>query len=421
MPREAKQKTRVIFFAFGDSIHARRRIEIFTADPSFEVGVISNFAYNFKNAQNYYLANATESLEQQGRNHKLFLLFGKGVLALPLFLLLQLFSARISLGECWSLLTHAPRVRRYAREFRPDVIFLQTLLYPCYLAFILNKNIPTIVTFWNGDLTWWAKRTGIERAFKKRIVLHGIKRAAAITVNSEAAFDACPGYGTTQKKVKLIRYPGVDLELFGPQTEKFRVREQLNLVHKKIVLCPRGLGDYLNSDVIIEAAASVINLYPDTLFLFLSGVGTKALWEAHKKRAAELGIAENIRRDGQVSWHHMPVYYHAADVMVSVSSNDSLPNCMLESMACGTPVVMGDIPQIRKWIKDGENGFLVPPRDPTLLAECIIKTFSASENRINEFIKYNIEMVKQEVDSRIVADSIKNLVRNVALKADISD
>lgn len=42
----------------------------------------------------------------------------------------------------------------------------------------------------------------------------------------------------------------------------------------------------------------------------------------------------------------MPDYYACADVMVSISSHDSLPNCMLEAMACGIPVVMGDIPQI---------------------------------------------------------------------------
>ena len=125
----------------------------------------------------------------------------------------------------------------------------------------------------------------------------------------------------------------------------------------------------------------------------------------------------NFQRVGLIKLPH----YHAADVMVSVSSNDSLPYCMLESMACGTPVVMGDIPQIREWIKDGENGFLIPPRDPARLDECIVKTFTAPENRIDGFIKYNIEMVKHEVDSRIVPDSIKNLVRSVAMKANNSD
>jgi glycosyltransferase involved in cell wall biosynthesis len=410
-----EKRIRVLFFAFGDSIHARRRIEIFTSDPLFEVGVLSNFNYNFENARIYYLANATDTIAQQARLHRLFLRLGKGILPLPLFALLRLFSAGISLGECWTLLMNALRVRQYAREFNPDVIFLQTLMYPNYLSFLLSKKIPTIITFWNGDLTWWAKWTGLEQAFKKRIVLNGVKRAAAITVNSQTAFQACLGYGATQDKVKLICYPGVNLEMFNPQTEKVYIRKQLNLHHKKIVLCPRGLGDYLNSDVIIEAASIVIKQYPSTLFLFLSGVGTEALWEEHKRRAVELGIAKNIRRDGQVPWQNMPLYYCAADVMVSVSSNDSLPNCMLESMACGTPVVMGDIPQIQEWVHDGENGFLVPLRDPILLAQRIMETLANRDGIVAKFVQKNIEAVRRQVDSRIVTDMVKNLVRDVAM------
>lgn len=410
------KKTRVLFFAWGDSIHARRRIGIFAADPSFEVGVVSTFAYDFENAKNYYLSNAANAAGQKNRVHRLFVRFCKRFLALPLYLLLRLFSADISLVECWLLLSDTLLVRRYAREFKPDVVFLQTLLYPSYLSFLLGNKIPTMITFWNGDVTWWAKWTGIERAFKKRIVLHGVKRATAITVNSGAALEACMGYGVARGKVKLIRYPGVNLELFNPQTRTLDARDQLNLRHNKIILCPRGLGGYLNSDVIIEAAADVIKQYPDALFLFLSGVGSDALWEEHRKRANELGIAENMRRIGRVTWQDMPLYYRAADVMVSVSSNDSLPNCMLESMACGVPVVMGDIPQIQEWVKDGDNGFLVPPRDPVLLAQRIIEMLADPDGVVAKFVQKNVEMVHREVDSRVVAETVKSLVRDVAMQ-----
>ncbi|MGO9950866.1 MAG: glycosyltransferase family 4 protein [Dissulfurispiraceae bacterium] len=410
-----EKKIRVLFFAWGDSIHVRRRIGIFTADPSFKVGVISTFAYNFKNAQNYYLSNATCTVPQNGRDISLLNKLMNKTLTVLFYLALRLFRKGISLDECYLMLRDARLVRRHAREFKPDIIFLQTLLYPNYLSFLLGKMVPAIITFWNGDVTWWAKWNGIERAFKRRIVLHGVKRAQAITVNSKAALEACLGYGVNQNKVKLIRYPGVNLEMFNHQPYTFNVRERLNLRQIKIVLCPRGLGDYLNSDVIIEAAAIVIKHYPDTLFLFLSGVGTEALWKEHMRRAEELGIAENIRRDGQVSWEKMPMYYHAADVMVSVSSNDSLPNCMLESMACGVPVVMGDIPQIQEWIKDGYNGFLVPPRDPVLLAERIMETLANKDCIIANFVQKNIEIVSREADSRIVAAAVKALVRNVAI------
>lgn len=411
----AQEKIRVLFFAFGDSIHARRRIGIFTADPMFDVGVISTFAYDFENAHNYYLSSAHELTGQKNSGVSLLQRLTDRLVTLLFFTVPRPFLK--SIGECYLLYKDALLVRRYAHEFRPHVIFLQTLLYPSYLSFLLGKKIPSIITFWNGDVTWWAKWTGIERAFKKRIVFHGVKTAAAITVNSGTALESCLRYGISRDKVKLIRYPGVNFELFYPQTDVRNARECLNLHHKKIVLCPRGLGEYLNSDVIIEAAAIVIKQYPDTLFLFLSGSGvrTSTIWKAHLIRAGELGITGNIRREGKVPWTNMPTYYSAADVMVSVSSNDSLPNCMLESMACGIPVIMGDIPQIQEWVKDRYNGFLVPPRDPLLLAQRIIEILANSDGIVTRFIQKNIEIVRREFDSKVVAETVKGLVKDVAM------
>ena len=408
-----KGKTRVLFFCFGDSIHARRRIGIFTADPSFEVGVISSFAYDFNNAQNYDLSSAIKKSPVKNRISYLLSKLINIVVLLPVQKTLSLLGLNININECSIQLRDAIRVMRYARQFRPDVIFLQTLLYPSYLSFFLNKNIPTIITFWNGDLTWWAMWTGIERAFKKRIISYGVRRASAITVNSKIARSICLDYGVPSKRISLIRYPGVNLDVFKPRTEAIAAREHLNLRHKKIVLCPRGLGDYLNSDVIIEAAADVLKHHSDTLFLFLSGVGSGSVWENHKKRADELGMSANIRRDGQVPWEKMPLYYHASDVVISVSSNDSLPNCMLEAMACGVPVIMGDIPQIREWITDGDNGFLVPPRDSALLAQRIIETLNNPDDMVLKSARINIEMIRREFDSTMLADTVKRLVKNV--------
>lgn len=413
MPHIGSRKTKVLFFAWGDSIHARRRITIFAKDPALEVGVISTFAYEFENAKNFDLSFSEHVAKKIIRMSLLRKIIRKILIQL-IHPILRHFDKDITKADCYRWIAHAQLVKDYTRQFKPDVIFLQTLLYPCYLSFLLSKRIPTIITFWNGDLTWWAKWNGIERTLKKQVVLHGIKRAAAITVNSEAAFNACLKYGATKDKVKLIRYPGVNLDLFKPQSDRFELRKRLELRHEKIVLCPRGLGGYLNSDVIIEAAAMVVKQFPDTLFLFLSGVGSEALWDEHKKRAEELGIAENIRRDGQVPWENMPIYYNAADVVVSVSSNDSLPNCMMEAMACGTPLVMGDIPQIQVWIKDGVNGFLVPPRDPNLLAEAIVKVFEDRGKGIDKFIQNNMGIVQREFDSRIAAASAKKLVHNIA-------
>ncbi|EGO62244.1 glycosyltransferase [Acetonema longum] len=68
--------------------------------------------------------------------------------------------------------------------------------------------------------------------------------------------------------------------------------------------------------------------------------------------------------------------YSAADVLALPSLEDNLPNLILESMACGTPVVAfktGGMPDI---IKDGDNGFLVPLNDAKGFATQIMAVFS---------------------------------------------
>lgn len=409
MKQGENQKTKVLFFAWGDSIHARRRIRIFCEDPSFEVGIVSTFPYDFKNVENFYLSGVLKK-----KKSSLLTKIGRAVTALPIYLVLRFFGG-VSLAECSNILRDIFLVRRYVREFNPEVVFLQTLLYPSYLSYFWLNKIPMMVTFWNGDVTWWAKWTGIERAFKKQIVQYGVRRANAITVNSHAALQACLGYGISEEKVRLIRYPGVNLKMFKPRSNKAEVRDQLGIQGEgNMVLCPRGVGGYLNSDVIIEAAAVVVRQFHDTKFLFLVHEWDKEVWNICQERAKVLGITKNVIGVGKVTWEEMPRYYQAADVMVSISSNDSLPNCMLEAMACGVPVIMGDIPQIREWVMDGENGYSVPPRDPTALAERIVRIFMDRDDVLGSFVQKNIGMIQREADSRIVADAVKKMVRDIA-------
>jgi glycosyltransferase involved in cell wall biosynthesis len=110
----------------------------------------------------------------------------------------------------------------------------------------------------------------------------------------------------------------------------------------------------------------------------------------------------------------MPYYYSAADMMISISSNDSLPNTMLEAMACGCPVIMSDIPQIRDWVIDGKNGYLCPVKDADKLAECIFKVLEDPQKMNEKFIQENLTRIKQEVDSLKMNAQIKQLVESIS-------
>jgi glycosyltransferase involved in cell wall biosynthesis len=83
-------------------------------------------------------------------------------------------------------------------------------------------------------------------------------------------------------------------------------------------------------------------------------------------------------------------YYQASDLVVLPSLMEATSISGLEAMACGLPLVgtaLGGIPAL---IKDGENGFLVPPRDPEAIYQKVkllfedrplVKSFAAQSRQ----------------------------------------
>ncbi len=73
-----------------------------------------------------------------------------------------------------------------------------------------------------------------------------------------------------------------------------------------------------------------------------------------------LGLAPHVRVVGHLPMEALPDYYQASDLVVSVASSEGFPNTVLEVMACGVPVLAGDLPQIRELLTDGVNARLCP-------------------------------------------------------------
>ena len=85
--------------------------------------------------------------------------------------------------------------------------------------------------------------------------------------------------------------------------------------------------------------------------------------------AAARGLTERVRFAGGQPQSKVAMYYSAADVSVLASHSEGCPNVVLESLACGTPVVataVGGVPEI---LRSGENGLMVAARSPTALAD----------------------------------------------------
>lgn len=84
--------------------------------------------------------------------------------------------------------------------------------------------------------------------------------------------------------------------------------------------------------------------------------------------AAELGVTDSVRFTGKRQPNELRYYYSAGDVVVTTPWYEPFGLTPLEAMACGRPVIGSAVGGLTFTIKDGETGFLVPPRNPEALA-----------------------------------------------------
>jgi glycosyltransferase involved in cell wall biosynthesis len=98
-------------------------------------------------------------------------------------------------------------------------------------------------------------------------------------------------------------------------------------------------------------------------------VGEGPLANELKERVAELGLGARVRFDGQVPNDELPKTYAESAVFALPSDVEGFPRTVLEAMACGTPVVTSDLPQLQSVVE--RVGATVPTDDVEGLASAL--------------------------------------------------
>jgi glycosyltransferase involved in cell wall biosynthesis len=79
--------------------------------------------------------------------------------------------------------------------------------------------------------------------------------------------------------------------------------------------------------------------------------------------------------------HDLDRLMPAWDLAVISSYTEGLPNVALEALAAGVPVVATEVGGVPEIVRDGLNGFLVPPGNPTELARAILRALQSEAER----------------------------------------
>ena len=131
-----------------------------------------------------------------------------------------------------------------------------------------------------------------------------------------------------------------------------------------------GMLIYLKGiHVLLESMAKVVTQFPNQQ-LFIVGDGEYR--EELERLVHELKLENNIVFLGHLEQRLLREYLRNCLVMVLPSFTEGLPRVVAEAMACEKPVIATAVGGIPELIKDGENGFLVQPKDTEALAERIL-------------------------------------------------
>jgi glycosyltransferase involved in cell wall biosynthesis len=153
------------------------------------------------------------------------------------------------------------------------------------------------------------------------------------------------------------------------------IRDKVRSAHnpyqpgKKHLVAVGRLNFQKGLDLLIKALKVALKENPD-LHLTLIGEGGE---EASLRQfAMELGIGGAVTFAGHRD-DPFPFMAHA-DLLISSSRYEGLPNVVLESLGSGTPVLAFDCPGgTREIIREGENGWLVPAEDWKMMGRKIVE------------------------------------------------
>lgn len=174
-------------------------------------------------------------------------------------------------------------------------------------------------------------------------------------------------------RVEHIPY-GIDTTTFKPvPVHEARARWKLPLDHRVILFGADTFGDKRKGIAHLQAALAQLPREINGKPLLLVGFGN-----ASELTPSDFPIP--VRGIGRLTdLNEIAALYSAADVFVCPSREDNLPNTMVESLSCGTPVVGFQIGGLTDLVIPGQTGDLAPPYDETRLAQCIANILSAGD------------------------------------------
>lgn len=231
--------------------------------------------------------------------------------------------------------------------------------YPDGVAAVMLGRLfkkPVVITARGTDINLIPRYS-----LPRKQILWAARHAHGMITVCNALKEEMVGLGIDAGRITPLRN-GVDLQRFQP-VDRAAVRASLGM--NAFTLLSVGLLEPRKAhDLIISALPKL----PDTQLLIAGSGPERGRLEALARR---LNVTQRVKFLGALPQAELRSYYGAADAMVLASSREGWANVLLESMACGTPVVASNVWGTPEVVAAPEAGVLMTERTPHGVAEAV--------------------------------------------------
>jgi glycosyltransferase involved in cell wall biosynthesis len=269
-----------------------------------------------------------------------------------------------------ALLRQLQRVK-YVRTIATSIAYVESLLRrlprydvvhvfsASYWSFLLAPTPAILIGKWLGKRVVVNYRSGEAEDHLTRwpkTSIPTLQRADAVATPSGYLVDVFARFGIHAESIA---------NFVDPEAVRYRQRDML----KPVFLSNRNFQTLYNVPCVLRAFAQIQAQRPEAR-LIVVGHGPE---RAHVHAVAKELALRNVEFVGAVKPTEMGRYYDEADVYLNASDIDNMPNSIIESFACGLPVVTtraGGIPYI---VEHERNGLLVDCGDHAALADAALR------------------------------------------------
>ena len=284
--------------------------------------------------------------------------------------------------------------REVAKRFKPTLVHGHYVTSYGLWAAMCGLKVPKVLTAWGSDILVTPRQSRLMRA----VVGWSLRHADLITADSMDMLDEIARYHPSAPCHQILWGADTDKFVPGDPGEDFDV------------ISLRTWEANYNIDLILEAFSRFLMLRPQShARLHLLGGGP--MQSALEARVQELRLLQQVRFHGRVGDVEMVHAIQRSKVSVSVPTSDATSVSVLESMACGLPIIASDLPANRQWI-DSNGGWIVPVRDVDAVTQALVTAYDHPMQAAQMGL-HNRERIERDASRRGQMDAMWRLYQKL--------